>query len=265
MRGRNILLPVPAVDHLPKTNELLSLITRPASASVHRDETLRGMQSGGRKMQNVKAIYCVRATHTGARDGGDGRVHRRLRPGSPEIFESRSLHQERPSHLHGWLLIALPNTRLWRRLSEEGRICGKAWEQHGSVVNFIQMDRKRLSTEGAGIHLQPSNISSGQAMIARLGPDQKAAGLFGLRRPVPIVHPQGIIARYRVSYWSFLGKPSSARRDTLGSRSRLPSWAPLLICPRMQSNRRVIHGTILQGFRRRSAQRQATAVIQMDT
>ncbi len=143
----------------------------------------------------------------------------------PEIFERQIAFIREaaiPVSMVG-LLTALPNTRLWRRLSEEGRILRQSVGDNTSAfLNFIpRMDPKTLLAGYrrvmASIYSPKEYFARARALLARLGPapknrlvlsDYLALGLSLVR--------QGIIARYRVAYWRYLSGALLRGRGHLG-------------------------------------------------
>jgi len=134
---------------------------------------------------------------------------------SPEIFEMQiDFIREAaiPISMVG-LLTALPNTRLWRRLSEEGRILRQSMgDNTAALLNFIpRMDPDALLAGYrkvlASIYSPSEYFERAQAMIGRLGKRPKTRLVFSdyLALFRSFVR-QGIFARYRVAYWRFLGR-----------------------------------------------------------
>jgi radical SAM superfamily enzyme YgiQ (UPF0313 family) len=133
----------------------------------------------------------------------------------PEIFERQIAFIREaaiPISMVG-LLTALPNTRLWRRLSEEGRILRQSMGNNTeAMLNFIPRMNPDALLAGyrkvlASIYSPSEYFDRAQAMIARLGARPKDRLVFSdyvalFRSFVR----QGIVARYRVAYWRFLGK-----------------------------------------------------------
>jgi hypothetical protein len=111
------------------------------------------------------------------------------------------------------VLIALPNTRLWRRLTEEGRILRQSMgDNTAALLNFIPKMEPETLLAGyrkilASIYSPSEYFERAQAMIARLGarpkPRLACSNYLALFRSFV---RQGIFARYRVTYWRFLGK-----------------------------------------------------------
>jgi radical SAM superfamily enzyme YgiQ (UPF0313 family) len=144
---------------------------------------------------------------------------------SPDVFEKQiDFIREAaiPISMVG-LLTALPNTRLWRRLSEEGRILRESMGNNTeALLNFIpRMDPEALLAGYrkvlASIYSPSEYFDRAQAMIARLGirPRTRLVGSDYLALIRSFVR-QGIFARYRVAYWRFLGKTFIRRPRHIG-------------------------------------------------
>lgn len=133
----------------------------------------------------------------------------------PEIFEKQIAFIKEaaiPVSMVG-ILTALPNTRLWRRLSGEGRILRQSvGDNTAALLNFIpRMDPEALLAGYrkvlASIYSPAEYFERAQAMMSRLGAVPKPRLVFSdyLALCRSFVR-QGIFARYRVAYWRFLGK-----------------------------------------------------------
>lgn len=133
----------------------------------------------------------------------------------PEIFEKQIAFIREaaiPVSMVG-VLTALPNTRLWRRLTEEGRILRQSMgDNTAALLNFIpKMDPEKLlggyRKVLASIYSPKAYFERAQAMLGRLGPMPKPRLVFAdvLALCRSFIR-QGIFARYRVAYWRFLGK-----------------------------------------------------------
>ena len=100
-RGNPFSLFTQASINLAEDDELLSLMraARFNKVFIGDRNPFRGMQpGGGQDAEREGRSIGVRATHPGARNGSDGRFHRRLRSGSPEIFEKQiDFIRRRPS------------------------------------------------------------------------------------------------------------------------------------------------------------------------
>lgn len=132
----------------------------------------------------------------------------------PEIFERMTAFIREaaiPVSMVG-LLTALPNTRLWRRLSEEGRILRQSiGDNTAASLNFIpRMDPEVLLAGYRRVMTSLYNpteyFERARALLARLGPSPKLRlgfpDYFALLRSFI---RQGIFSRYRKLYWKFLG------------------------------------------------------------
>jgi radical SAM superfamily enzyme YgiQ (UPF0313 family) len=143
----------------------------------------------------------------------------------PEVFEKMIAFIREaaiPVSMVG-LLTALPNTRLWRRLSEEGRILRKSLgDNTAAALNFIpRMDTDTLLAGYrdvmASLYSPTEYFERARALLTRLGPSPKlrlgSSEYFALFRSFI---RQGIFARYRKTYWKFLGSALFRRRRHLG-------------------------------------------------
>ncbi len=143
----------------------------------------------------------------------------------PEIFEAMIAFIREaaiPVSMVG-LLTALPNTRLWRRLSEEGRILRQSMgDNTAALLNFIpRMDPDTLLAGYrdvmASIYSPHEYFARAREMLSRLGPMPKirlvSSDYLALCRSFV---RQGIIARYRRTYWKFLGSALFRTRRHLG-------------------------------------------------
>jgi radical SAM superfamily enzyme YgiQ (UPF0313 family) len=168
------------------------------------------------KMQNVKAdlLESVRRIQEHGMEVMGGFILG-FDQDPPEIFDKQIAFIKEaaiPVSMVG-LLTALPNTRLWRRLSEEGRILRQSMgDNTAAMLNFIPRMNPEALLAGyrkviASIYTPSEYFERVQAMLNRLGArsaprlvfsDYLALGRSFIR--------QGIFARYRVAYWRFLGK-----------------------------------------------------------
>ncbi|GAB4374009.1 MAG: B12-binding domain-containing radical SAM protein [Deltaproteobacteria bacterium] len=143
----------------------------------------------------------------------------------PDIFERMTAFIREaaiPVSMVG-LLTALPNTRLWRRLSEEGRLLRRSiGDNTAASLNFIpRMDPDSLLAGYrrvmASLYSPAEYFERARTLLARLGPSPKlrlaSADYFALLRSFV---RQGIFARYRKSYWKFLGDALFRFRGHLG-------------------------------------------------
>ena len=121
------------------------------------------------------------------------------------------------------LLNAIPNTRLFRRLSEEGRILRQSLgDNTAALMNFIpRMDAETLLSGYrnvmASIYSPKEYFERVQAMLGRLGTTAKTRLVFSdyLALCRSFIR-QGIFARYRMAYWRFLSKVLLRRPRHLG-------------------------------------------------
>jgi radical SAM superfamily enzyme YgiQ (UPF0313 family) len=168
------------------------------------------------KMQNVKAdlLACVRRIQEHGMEVMGGFIVG-FDQDPPEIFEKQIAFIREaaiPISMVG-ILIALPNTQLWRRLSGEGRILRRSMgDNTAALLNFIpRMDPDALLAGYrrvlAAIYSPTEYFERAQVLISRLGarPNPPLAGSDYLALFRSFVR-QGIFARYRVAYWRFLGK-----------------------------------------------------------
>ncbi|MCL5965650.1 MAG: B12-binding domain-containing radical SAM protein [Deltaproteobacteria bacterium] len=144
---------------------------------------------------------------------------------TPEIFERQIAFIREaaiPVSMVG-LLTAMPNTRLWRRLSEEGRILRQSiGDNTAALLNFIpRMDPKTLLAGYrdvmASIYSPKAYFERARALLSRLGPSPKIhlvlSDYLALCRSFI---RQGVFARYRKAYWQFLGSALFRTRRHLG-------------------------------------------------
>ncbi len=143
----------------------------------------------------------------------------------PEIFERQIAFIREaaiPVSMVG-LLTALPNTRLWRRLSAEGRILRQSLGDNTSTfLNFVpRMDPKTLLAGYrrvmASIYSPKEYFARARTLLSRLGPGPKNRLVFSdyLALCRSFVR-QGIFARYRIAYWRFIGGAVLHARRHLG-------------------------------------------------
>jgi len=168
------------------------------------------------KLQNVKAdlLECVRRIQEHGMEVMGGFILG-FDQDPPEIFEKQIAFIKEaaiPVSMVG-ILTALPNTRLWRRLSGEGRILRQSvGDNTAALLNFIpRMDPDALLAGYrkvlASIYSPTEYFERAQAMLGRLGAVPKPRLVFSdyLALCRSFIR-QGIFARYRVAYWHFLGK-----------------------------------------------------------
>ena len=143
----------------------------------------------------------------------------------PEIFERQIAFIKEaaiPVSMVG-LLTALPNTRLWRRLSEEGRILRQSiGDNTVALLNFIpRMDPETLLSGYrqvmSSIYNPKEYFERARLLLSRLGPVPKARlSLSDLLALGMSCVRQGIFARYRTAYWRFLGGAAFRARRKFG-------------------------------------------------
>jgi len=216
-RGNPFSLFTQASINLAEDDELLSLMqaARFNKVFVGIETPSADCNRAAGKMQNVKAdlLESVRRIQERGMEVMGGFILG-FDQDPPEIFEKQiDFIKEAaiPVSMVG-LLTALPNTRLWRRLSREGRILRRSMgDNTAALLNFIpRMDPDALLAGYrrvlASIYSPTEYFERAQAMLGRLGAmprprlvlsDYLALGRSFIR--------QGILARYRVAYWRFLG------------------------------------------------------------
>ena len=217
-RGNPFSLFTQASINLAEDDELLSLmhVARFSKVFIGIETPSAECNRAAGKMQNVKAdlLACVRRIQEHGMEVMGGFIVG-FDQDPPEIFERQIAFIREaaiPISMVG-LLIALPNTRLWRRLSDEGRILRQSMGNNTeALLNFIPRMDPEVLLSGyrkvlASIYCPSEYFARAQAMIARLGARPKGRLVFSDYAALfrSFVR-QGIIARYRVSYWSFLGK-----------------------------------------------------------
>jgi radical SAM superfamily enzyme YgiQ (UPF0313 family) len=217
-RGNPFSLFTQASINLAEDDELLSLMraARFNKVFIGIETPSAECNRAAGKMQNVKAdlLACVRRIQENGMEVMGGFIVG-FDQDSPEIFEKQIAFIREaaiPISMVG-LLTALPNTRLWRRLSEEGRILRQSMGNNTEAsLNFIPKMNLEALLAGyrkvlASIYSPSEYFERAQAMIARLGARPKSrlvvSDYVALFRSLV---RQGIIARYRVAYWRFLGK-----------------------------------------------------------
>lgn len=217
-RGKPFSLFTQASINLGEDDELLSLMRaarfNKVFIGIETPSTECNRAAG--KMQNVKADLLAgvrRIQEHGIEVMGGFILGFDQDP--PEIFEKQIAFIKEaaiPVSMVG-LLTALPNTRLWRRLSEEGRILRHSMgDNTAPLLNFIpRMDPEALLAGYrkviASIYSPTEYFERAQAMLSRLGATPKPRLAFSdyLALCRSFIR-QGIFARYRVVYWRFLGK-----------------------------------------------------------
>ncbi len=168
------------------------------------------------KMQNVKAdlLACVRRIQESGMEVMGGFIVG-FDQDTPEIFQ-RQIDFIRdaaiPVSMVG-VLTALPNTQLWRRLSEEGRILRQSMGNNtDALLNYMPRMNPEALLAGyrkvlSSIYSPSEYFERALVLLNRLGSRPKTRLVFsdyvGLFRSFV---RQGIFARYRVAYWRFIGK-----------------------------------------------------------
>jgi radical SAM superfamily enzyme YgiQ (UPF0313 family) len=204
--------------NLAEDDELLSLMqaARFNKVFVGIETPVKESHRAAGKLQNVKAdlLGSVRRIQERGMEVMGGFILG-FDQDPPEIFEKQiSFIKEAgiPVSMVG-LLTALPNTRLWRRLSEEGRILRQSiGDNTAASLNFIPRMNPEALLSGyrkviASIYSPAEYFERAQSMLSRLGAGAKPRLVFSdyLALGRSIVR-QGLFARYRASYWRFLSK-----------------------------------------------------------
>jgi radical SAM superfamily enzyme YgiQ (UPF0313 family) len=204
--------------NLAEDDELLSLMreARFNKVFVGIETPVMECHRAAGKMQNVKAdlLGCVRRIQEHGMEVMGGFIVG-FDQDSPDVFEQQIAFIKEaaiPISMVG-LLTALPNTQLWRRLSEEGRLLRESMGNNTeALLNFIPRMNPEALLAGyrkvlASIYSPTEYFERAQAMLSRLGAGPKTRRVFSdyLAIGRSFVR-QGIVARYRVAYWRFLGK-----------------------------------------------------------
>jgi radical SAM superfamily enzyme YgiQ (UPF0313 family) len=218
VHGNPFSLFTQASINLADDDELLSLMqaARFNKVFVGIETPVKESHRAAGKLQNVKAdlLESVRRIQEHGMEVMGGFILG-FDQDPPEIFEKQIAFISEaaiPVSMVG-LLTALPNTRLWRRLSEEGRILRQSMgDNTAALLNFIpRMDPEALLAGYrnvlASIYSPTEYFERAQAMLSRLGAMPKPRLVFSdyLALCRSFIR-QGIFARYRVAYWRFLGK-----------------------------------------------------------
>ena len=227
-RGNPFSLFTQASINLAEDDELLSLMRAARFNKVFvgiETPAMECLRAAG-KMQNLKAdlLACVRRIQEHGMEVMGGFILG-FDQDSPEIFEEQIAFIKEaaiPVSMVG-LLTALPNTRLWRRLSEEGRILRQSMgDNTAALLNFIPRMNPEALLAGyrkvlASIYSPSEYFERAQTMLCRLGARPKPRLVFSdyLALCRSFIR-QGIFARYRVAYWRFLGKTFLRTRRHLG-------------------------------------------------
>lgn len=232
-------------DWMVRRRNPFSLFTQ-ASINMADDEELLSLMRAARFVKvfvgietPVKECHLAAGKHQNANSDLLAGVHRIQEHGMevmggfilgfdqdpPDIFETMIAFIREaaiPVSMVG-ILTALPNTRLWRRLSEEGRILRRSFgDNTAALLNFIpRMDPDTLLAGYRDVMASLYNPSEyferARALLQRLGPSPKLrlgpSEYFALFRSFV---RQGIFARYRKTYWKFLGSTLLRTRRHLG-------------------------------------------------
>lgn len=217
-RGNPFSLFTQASINLADDDELLALMreARFNKVFVGIETPIAECHRAAGKMQNAKAdlLASVRRIQEHGMEVMGGFIVG-FDQDSPDVFEKQiDFIREAaiPVSMVG-LLTALPNTQLWRRLSGEGRILRESMGNNTeALLNFIPRMNAEALLAGyrrvlASIYNPSEYFERAQAMLSRLGAGPKTRRVFS--DYVALCRSfvrQGIIARYRVAYWRFLGK-----------------------------------------------------------
>ncbi len=217
VHGNPFSLFTQASINLAEDDELLSLMqaARFNRVFVGIETPVKDCHRGAGKLQNVKAdlLACVQRIQERGMEVMGGFILG-FDQDPPEIFEKQIAFIKEaaiPVSMVG-LLTALPNTRLWRRLSEEGRILRQSMgDNTAALLNFIPRMNPEALLAGyrnvlASIYNPKEYFERAQAMLNRLG--ARPAPRLVLSDYLALCRSfirQGIFARYRVAYWRFLG------------------------------------------------------------
>jgi len=217
-RGNPFSLFTQASVNLAEDDELLALMreARFNKVFVGIETPIAECHRAAGKTQNAGAdlLACVRRIQEHGMEVMGGFIVG-FDQDSPDVFEKQiDFIREAaiPVSMVG-LLTALPNTQLWRRLSEEGRILRESMGNNTeALLNFIPRMNADALLAGyrqvlASIYSPSEYFERAQAMLSRLGAAPKTRRVFS--DYVALCRSfvrQGIVARYRVAYWRFLGK-----------------------------------------------------------
>ncbi len=218
LHGNPFSLFTQASINLAEDDELLSLMhaARFIKVFVGIETPVKESHRAAGKMQNVKAdlLESVRRIQEHGMEVMGGFILG-FDQDPPEIFERQIAFIKEaaiPISMVG-LLTALPNTRLWSRLSEEGRILRRSMgDNTAALLNFIpRMDPETLLAGYrkvlASIYNPTEYFDRARVMLGRLGTMPKPR--LGFADYLALCRSfirQGILARYRFAYWRFLGK-----------------------------------------------------------
>ncbi len=217
-RGYPFFLFTQASINLAEDDELLALMQK-----ARFDKVFIGIETpstecnrAAGKMQNVNAdlLACVKRIQESGMEVMGGFIVG-FDQDTPEVFENQiDFIREAaiPISMVG-LLTALPNTRLWRRLSEEGRILRQSMGNNtDALLNYMPKMNPEALLAGyrkvlSSIYSPSEYFERTLVLLKRLGARPKAHLVFsdylGLLRSFV---RQGIFARYRVAYWRFIAR-----------------------------------------------------------
>ncbi|MBE0603198.1 MAG: B12-binding domain-containing radical SAM protein [Deltaproteobacteria bacterium] len=217
-RGNPFYLFTQASINLAEDDELLSLMH-----AARFDKVFVGIETpsvecnrAAGKMQNVKAdlLECVKRIQKSGMEVMGGFIVG-FDQDTPDTFQ-RQIDFIReaaiPISMVG-LLTALPNTQLWRRLSEEGRILRQSMGDNTDILlNYMPKMNPEALLAGyrkvlSSIYSPSEYFERTLVLLSRLGSRPRTRRVFsdyvGLLRSFV---RQGIIARYRVAYWRFIAQ-----------------------------------------------------------
>ncbi len=228
LHGNPFSLFTQASINMAEDDELLSLMqaARFNRVFVGIETPVKECHRAAGKLQNVKAdlLSSVRRIQERGMEVMGGFILG-FDQDPPEIFEKQIAFIKEaaiPVSMVG-ILTALPNTRLWRRLSEEGRILRQSMgDNTAALLNFIpRMDPEALLAGYrnvlASIYSPKEYFERAQTMLGRLGAMSRPRLVFSdyLALCRSFIR-QGIFARYRVAYWRFLGNTILHRPGHIG-------------------------------------------------
>ena len=217
-RGRPFSLFTQASVNLADDDELLGMMRAAGfnKVFVGIETPVSECHRAAGKVQNVNAdlLGCVRRIQEFGMEVMGGFIVG-FDQDSPDVFERQIAFIREaaiPVSMVG-LLTALPNTQLWRRLSGEGRILRDSMGNNTeALLNFIPRMNPDALLAGyrrvlASIYSPSEYFERAHAMLFRLGAGAKTRRV--LSDYVAVCRSfvrQGVVARYRVAYWRFLGK-----------------------------------------------------------
>ena len=227
-RGNPFFLFTQASINLAEDEELLSLMkaARFSKVFIGIETPSAECNRAAGKMQNVKAdlLECVKRIQESGMEVMGGFIVG-FDQDTPDTFQ-RQIDFIReaaiPVSMVG-LLTALPNTQLWRRLSEEGRILRQSMgDNTDALLNYMPTMNPEALLAGyrkvlASIYSPSEYFERTLVLLKRLGSRPRTRLVFsdyvGLFRSFV---RQGIIARYRVAYWRFIARALRCAPKHLG-------------------------------------------------